>query len=61
MWASYRCLEAAPIDLRQQLPEKLGGKVCMGKTAVPEMGYFVLCNDTENNQFALWESDEKAK
>jgi predicted enzyme related to lactoylglutathione lyase len=41
--------------------EKLGGKVCMGKTAVPEMGYFVVCNDTENNQFALWEVDEKAK
>jgi len=41
--------------------EKLGGKVCMGKTAVPQMGYFVLCNDTENNQFALWEPDEGAK
>ena len=33
----------------------------MEKTAVPEMGYFVVCNDTENNTFALWEPDEKAK
>ena len=41
--------------------EKLGGKVCRGKTAVAQMGYFVLCNDTENNQFALWEPDERAK
>ena len=40
---------------------KLGGKICMEKTAVPEMGYFVVCNDTENNTFALWEPDEKAK
>jgi predicted enzyme related to lactoylglutathione lyase len=41
--------------------EKLGGKICMPKTAVPQMGYFVICNDTENNQFALWEVDGKAK
>jgi hypothetical protein len=41
--------------------EKLGGKICMTKTAVPQMGYFIVCNDTENNQFALWEADERAK
>jgi predicted enzyme related to lactoylglutathione lyase len=28
---------------------------------VPEMGYFIVCRDTENNQFALWEPDENAK
>jgi uncharacterized protein len=41
--------------------EKLGGKICMPKTAVPQMGYFVVCNDTENNSFALWEPNENAK
>ena len=41
--------------------EKLGGKICMEKTAVPDMGYFIVCRDTENNQFALWEVDENAK
>ena len=41
--------------------EKLGGKICMEKTAVPQMGYFVVCNDTEKNTFALWEPDESAK
>jgi predicted enzyme related to lactoylglutathione lyase len=41
--------------------EKLGGRVCMQKTAVPQMGYFIVCNDTENNTFALWESNESAK
>jgi len=41
--------------------EKLGGKICMPKTAVPQMGYFVVCQDTENNTFALWERDESAK
>jgi predicted enzyme related to lactoylglutathione lyase len=33
----------------------------MPKTAVPSMGYFVVCMDTENNMFALWEKAEKAK
>ena len=41
--------------------EKLGGKVIAPKHAVPGMGYFVLCIDTENNAFALWETNEKAK
>jgi uncharacterized protein len=41
--------------------EKLGGKICMGKTTVPKMGYFVVCQDTEGNGFALWEKSEKAK
>ena len=41
--------------------EKLGGKICMPKTAVPKMGYFALCQDTENNTFALWEINENAK
>ena len=41
--------------------EKLGGKVAAPKHAVPGMGYFVLCLDTENNPFAVWESNESAK
>lgn len=40
---------------------KLGGNICMPKTAVPGMGYFAICNDTENNTFALWEMNERAK
>jgi uncharacterized protein len=41
--------------------EKLGGKICMPKTAVPQMGYFAVCQDTEGNAFGLWESDANAK
>ena len=41
--------------------EKLGGKICMPKTAVPQMGYFVICQDPENNTFALWEKNDSAK
>jgi predicted enzyme related to lactoylglutathione lyase len=41
--------------------EKLGGKICKPKTAVPEMGYFAICQDTENNVFAIWERNDKAE
>jgi hypothetical protein len=41
--------------------EKLGGKICKSKTAVPGMGYFAICMDTEGNTFALWEMNNLAK
>jgi uncharacterized protein len=41
--------------------DKLGGTVMMSKTAVPQMGYFAICRDTEGNEFAIWERNEKAK
>ena len=49
------------VDKAAAKVEKLGGQICMPKTAVPAMGFFVLCNDTENNAFALWEANENAK
>lgn len=41
--------------------KKLGGDNCKPKTAVPGMGYFAICQDTENNTFAIWEMNPKAK
>jgi predicted enzyme related to lactoylglutathione lyase len=41
--------------------EKLGGKICLAKTAVAQMGHFAVCQDTEGNTFGLWESDADAK
>ena len=41
--------------------EKLGGKVVVSKMAVPGMGHFAVCRDTENNSFGIWETDETAK
>ena len=40
---------------------QLGGKICTPKTAVPQMGYFAVCQDPENNTFALWERNDGAK
>jgi predicted enzyme related to lactoylglutathione lyase len=41
--------------------EKLGGTICKPKTAVPQMGYFAICEDTEGNSFALWEVNDRAQ
>lgn len=40
--------------------KRLGGKVIVPKTAVPGMGYFVVCEDTEENAFGIWENDLNA-
>ena len=41
--------------------EKLGSKIYLPKRAVPKMGYFAICQDTENNVFGLWEKNESAE
>ena len=51
----------ASVDQFVTKVQKLGGKVCMPKTAVSQMGYFAICQDTENNTFALWEMNKDAK
>lgn len=38
--------------------ERLEGKVVVPKTAVPGMGYYAVCLDTENNSFGIFESSE---
>jgi predicted enzyme related to lactoylglutathione lyase len=53
-------VNVASVDKAAEKVQKLGGKVVMAKSAVPHMGYFVVCLDTENNMFALWERNEKA-
>ena len=41
--------------------EKLGGKAVQPKMTVPGWGYMVICSDTEDNTFGLWEDDKYAK
>jgi len=40
--------------------QKAGGRVVIPKRAVPGRGYFVICEDTEQNRLGLWESDPTA-
>ena len=54
-------IAVSSVDESAAKVEKLGGTICKPKTAVPDTGYFVICRDTEGNEFALWEADEDAK
>ena len=54
-------ISVASVSDSEAKVKKLGGKICMAKTAVPQMGYFAICQDTENNTFAIWEMNKKAK
>jgi predicted enzyme related to lactoylglutathione lyase len=54
-------IDVPSIDEYAAKVEKLGGKVVVPKMPVLGRGYFVVCLDTENNVFALWEEDENAK
>jgi predicted enzyme related to lactoylglutathione lyase len=49
------------VDKAAAKVQKLGGEICLEKTPVQQMGYFIICKDTEGNAFALWERNEKAK
>ena len=37
-----------------------GGKVVQGKTAIPTMGWFATCEDSEGNKFGLYKEDSTA-
>jgi hypothetical protein len=54
-------VSVASVEKAAEKVQKLGGKVIMPQMPVPQMGYFVVCQDTENNAFALWERNEKAQ
>jgi predicted enzyme related to lactoylglutathione lyase len=41
--------------------EKLGGKIIVPKKAIPGMGFFAICMDTENNAFGIWETNPTTK
>lgn len=49
------------VDEYAKKVEELGGRVTVPKMAVPKMGYFVCCLDTEGNPFAIWEEDKNAE
>lgn len=38
-----------------------GGRVLVPKTAIPGVGWFAMCLDTEGNKFGLMEEDTNAK
>jgi hypothetical protein len=46
-------IDVKSVDEYSSKVEKLGGKVVVSKMALPGMGYFAVCHDTENNSFGI--------
>ena len=48
------------VDFIEQTLEKItaaGGSVILGKSPIPNMGWFATCRDTEGNTFGLFTED----
>jgi predicted enzyme related to lactoylglutathione lyase len=41
--------------------ERSGGKAVMPKTAIPGIGWFAYCQDTEGNVFGIMQEDSSAR
>jgi uncharacterized protein len=54
-------IDVPSVDEYTDKVKRLGGSVTVPKTAIPDMGYFAVCLDPENNGFGLWEDNPKAK
>lgn len=49
------------IDAALEKITDLGGKVTVGKTTIPHVGYNAQCFDSEGNAFGLWQNDKEAR
>ena len=50
-------IDVTSVDEYSAKVQSLGGKIVAPKQAVPTMGYFAVCLDTENNTFGIWETN----
>jgi uncharacterized protein len=54
-------IDVTSVDEYSAKVQSLGGKIVAPKQAVPTMGYFAVCLDTENNTLGIWETNQNAK
>ncbi len=53
MWTSY--VQVADLDASVAKVDELGGKVIVGKTAIPNMGSFAIVEDPTGGVLGLWQ------
>ncbi len=54
-------IDVPSVDEFTKRIEEAGGKIVKPKGAVPGVGYFAYCADTEGNVFGIMEEDREAK
>ena len=58
---TYNTIDVPSVDEFMRKIVKAGGKVVSEKTAIPGVGYFAYCADTEGNVFGIMQEDPSAK
>ncbi len=59
--STVNTIGVASVDDAIATVTKNGGKVVMPKTAIPTIGWFAYCTDTEGNTFGVMQSDPSAR
>jgi len=59
--ATVNTIGVASVDDSIAAVTKNGGKVVMAKTAIPTIGWFAYCTDTEGNTFGVMQPDANAR
>jgi predicted enzyme related to lactoylglutathione lyase len=59
--ATVNTIGVASVDESVAAVTKNGGKVVMPKTAIPTIGWFAYCTDTEGNTFGVMQPDAGAR
>jgi uncharacterized protein len=57
-WVNYVAVQS--VDDTLTLARQMGAIVVRPKTAVPKVGWYAVLSDPQNNQFAIWETDDTA-
>jgi predicted enzyme related to lactoylglutathione lyase len=59
--ATTNTIGVESVDAAVTAVENAGGKLIMGKTAIPTVGYFAYLEDPEKNTFGVMQADQNAK
>ena len=51
-------ITVSSIDEYSSKIEQSGGKVIIPKKEIPNMGFFAICLDSENNMFGIYEDNK---
>ena len=59
--ATTNTIGVESVDAAVTAVQGAGGKMIMPKMAIPTVGYFAYCEDTEGNLFGVMQADTNAK
>jgi predicted enzyme related to lactoylglutathione lyase len=59
--SAYCCIDMPDLDVALKAAEENGGKLLMGRRAIPHVGWYATFEDPAGNRFGLMQEDPEAK